>query len=129
MGTIYHCPYYLSRGRTCVNNLGLTIKDYAFIIEDSRTERYLDGRENQVSGDWKAEIALGYKGYCNNCVNGRSEPRTRRERQEFLVGYLGEHETWNSEKEKTKKLAVEQERLMEKFRREKGETEAWTEAE
>jgi len=71
---------------------------------------------------------LGYKGYCDDCMEGRSEPRTRREREEFLNGYLGDHERWQREGEQTRKLLAEQERLMEKLRRQKGESEAWTEA-
>jgi hypothetical protein len=130
MGIIYHCPYYLDRGRICVNNQGLTFKDYEFIIEDARTECFLEGQEVAISGGWKTEIALGYKGYCINCVEGRMQPRTESEREDFLDGYLGEHDKWDREKQKRKKLAAEQERLMERFKKEKGDTsEAWTEAE
>lgn len=128
MGNIYHCQFYPSRGRICVNNHGLTFKDFTYIIEDKRTQNYVDGREIPLSGGWKAEIARGYKGYCNNCMQGRTEPRTESEREEFLDGYLGEHERWSRDKEKRKKLAIEQERIMERLRRDKGETEAWTEA-
>lgn len=49
------------------------------------------------------------------------------QKEDFLDGYLGEHTRWERERENRKKLAVEQERLMEKFRREKGESEAWIE--
>lgn len=45
-----------------------------------------------------------------------------------MDGYLGEHERWQSEKEKRKRLVREQERLMEKLRREKEGIETWTEA-
>lgn len=125
MGTIYHCPSYPSRGRTCVNSHGQTYKDFEFIIEDTRTKRYVEGLEHPIPGGWKAEVANGYKGYCNNCLKGRSEPRTLREREEFVNEYLGEHERWESEKGKRSKLVREQERLMEKLKREKGRTETW----
>jgi hypothetical protein len=127
MGTIYHCPAYVYNGRTCVNNHGQTYKDYEFHIEDTRTQRFLDGRDCALPGGWKAEIAKGYKGYCGNCVEGRSEPMRKGQKEDFLDGYLGEHARWERERENRKKLAVEQERLMEKFRREKGESEAWNE--
>ena len=71
------------------------------------------------------EVALGFKGYCKNCIEGRTEPRNQTEREEFLDGYLGEHKRWDKEKEKRRKLVVEQERLLEKLRKEKGENEAW----
>jgi hypothetical protein len=128
MGTIYICPGYVSRGRTCVNNNGQPYKDYAFIIEDTRTQVFVDGREYPIAEGWKAEIARGFKGFCNNCVEGRSEPMTVREKEEFLDGYLGEYDRWGRDREQRRKLAVEQERLMERIRKEKKESEAWTEA-
>ncbi|ERF73209.1 hypothetical protein EPUS_03050 [Endocarpon pusillum Z07020] len=127
MGIIYHCPSWAAKGRTCLNDIGLTFKDYTFIIEDTRTQRFLDSHETSIPGDWKTEIALGYKGYCNNCVEGRTEPRNERQRQDFLDVYLGEYERWGREAEKRKKMAVEQERLIQNFRtQKKGETEACT---
>lgn len=111
-----------------MNDHGQTYKDYEYIIEDARTKKYVEGHDHPISGGWKAEIALGYKGYCSNCVEGKSQPRSHREREEFLDGYLGEHERWQSEKEKRKRLVREQERLMEKLRREKEGIETWTEA-
>ena len=125
MGIIYHCPSYPSRNRTCVNEQGVTYKDYDFIIEDTHTQQFLDGREHPNHGGWKVEVALGFKGYCKNCIEGRTEPRNQTEREEFLDGYLGEHKRWDKEKEKRRKLVVEQERLLEKLRKEKGENEAW----
>lgn len=126
MGIIYHCPSYASKGRTCVSDLGIPYKDYEFIVEDTRTQRFLDGREFSIPGGWKAEVALGYRGYCHNCMEGMTQPKTQGERQDFLDGYLGEYERWDRGKERRKKLALEQERLLEKFRREKGGSEAWT---
>jgi hypothetical protein len=128
MGTVYHCPSYLSRGRTCVNNQGHTFKGYDYIIEDNRTQRFLDGREYPVLGGWKAEIALDYKGFCPNCVEGSSEPLNKRQREDFLDVYLGDHERWETERENREKLIAEQERLMERLKKEKRESEAWTEA-
>ncbi|KAF7507620.1 hypothetical protein GJ744_010290 [Endocarpon pusillum] len=127
MGIIYHCPSWAAKGRTCLNEIGLTFKDYNFIIEDTRTQCFLESHEPSIPGDWKTEIALGYKGYCNNCVEGRTEPRNERQRQEFLDVYLGEYERWGREAEKRKKMAVEQERLIQNFKtQKKGETEACT---
>lgn len=56
------------------------------------------------------------------------EPKTGRDRDDFLNVYLGEYERWGREMARTKKVAMEQERLMDKFRKEKGVSEAWTEA-
>lgn len=61
-------------------------------------------------------------------MEGRSEPMNARERLEFLDGYLGEYERWEGEREKRRKLALEQERLLERIRKEKRESDAWTEA-
>jgi hypothetical protein len=129
IGFIYYCPSYGSRGRPCVNNSGLPYKDYVFIIEDRRTQLFLDGREFSVSGGWKAEIALGYKGYCHNCLEGRTEPKTDREREEFLDDYLGEYDRWVRENDRRRKLVMEQERMMHRFKGDKGESGAsgpWT---
>jgi hypothetical protein len=126
MGTIYHCPSYPSRGRTCVNNHGHIVKGYDFIIEDDRTQRFLEGREYPGPGGWKAEIELGYKGYCPNCVEGNSEPLNNRQREEFLDVYLGEYESWERDRVNREKLIVEQERLMERLKQ-KRESEACTE--
>ena len=82
----------ISRGRICTNNHGQVNKDYDYIIDDKRTEQYLNGHYDRIAGGYKSEIALGYQGYCHNCVEGRSEPLYEREGEEFLEGYLGEHE-------------------------------------
>jgi hypothetical protein len=102
-------------------------KGYDFIIEDERTQRFLDRREFPIAGGWKAEIALGFKGYCPNCMEGNSKPLTEREREEFLEGLLGEHEVWEKERKNREKLMVEQERLMARLKKEKRESEGWTE--
>jgi len=122
MGFIYHCLSYGEKGRPCVSNSGQHFKDYVFIIEDARTQRFLDGREFSIPGGWKAEIELGYKGYCHNCVEGRTQPKTDREREEFLDDYLGEHERWLRENDRRRKLAMEQQRLMHKFKDNKGDS-------
>ena len=98
MGTIYHCPSYVSHGRACVNHSGQVYKDYAYIIEDSRTQLFLDRREYLIPGGWKAEIARGFKGYCNNCMEGRSEPMDMRAREDFLDVYLGKYDSWGRRK-------------------------------
>ena len=128
MGSIHICPSYVTRGRACVNSNGQPHKDFAYIIEDTHTQVFIDGGEYPILGGWKAEIARGFKGYCNDCVEGRSEPMTASEKLEFLDGYLGEYERWEGEREKRRKLAMEQERLLERIRREKRDSEAWTEA-
>lgn len=61
-------------------------------------------------------------------MEGRLEPMEKSDMKDFLDGYLGEHERWVKEKEKREKLAAEQERLIERFKKEKGENEGWTEA-
>jgi hypothetical protein len=128
IGTIYHCPSYASRGRTCVNTYGQTYKDYELHFEDARSRHCFVKHDFPIKGDLKAEIAQGYKGYCHHCVEGRLVPMEKSDMKEFLNGYLGEHERWTKEKEKREKLAVEQERLIERLKKEKGENEWWTEA-
>lgn len=128
MGTIDRCPSYGSNSRVCVNAHGQMYKDWDFHVEDTRTQRYIDGQDYEIRGGWKAEIEQGYKGYCRNCVEGRTEPMDEREKDEFLDGYLGEYMRVHREREKRKNLAEEQARLLEKFAKEKAENEAWTEA-
>lgn len=125
MGPIYNCPLYASRGRTCVNDYGQTYKDYEFIIEDIRTEYFVNGQEYAIHGGWRAEIEQGYKGYCHHCVEGRLEPMDENDKRDFLEGYLGDYGRW----ERRKRFVAEQESLMERFKHHKGETGTWTEAE
>jgi hypothetical protein len=135
MGTLYLCSHYVAQTsnpdphtksptRTCINAGCAPFKDYAYIIEDQRTSLYIRNDFQDtfpiVEGGWEAEIKAGVKGYCRGCKEGRSEPLTERQRKEFVEDYLGEWRRFCREREKRRRAIEQQERVLERLRRENG---------
>ena len=111
MGILHPCELFATQGRTCTNEYNKLPRDIDYIIPDEAAKQYLEGHDKPLEGGWKEAMAQGLKGFCQNCVMGRSEPLNQQQRDE-VWHHFRDYPQWKQEQERQRKYEARQERWL-----------------